>query len=40
MNEGDIALAPRPQADGQIKNRPVVGEGQSSRQIARTVFII
>ena len=24
MNEGDIALAPLPQADGQIKNRPVV----------------
>jgi mRNA interferase MazF len=24
MNEGDIALAPIPQADGQIKNRPVV----------------
>jgi mRNA interferase MazF len=23
MNEGDIALAPLPQADGQIKNRPV-----------------
>ena len=22
MNEGDIALAPLPQADGQIKNRP------------------
>jgi mRNA interferase MazF len=24
MNEGDIALAPLPQADGQIKNRPIV----------------
>jgi len=24
MNEGDIALAPLPQANGQIKNRPVV----------------
>lgn len=24
MNEGDIALAPLPQADGQAKNRPVV----------------
>jgi len=24
MNEGDIALAPLPQADGQIKNRPVI----------------
>ncbi|MSR65012.1 MAG: transcriptional regulator [Verrucomicrobiae bacterium] len=24
MNEGDIALAPLPQVDGQIKNRPVV----------------
>ena len=24
MNEGDIALAPLPQADGQIKDRPVV----------------
>ena len=24
MTEGDIALAPLPQADGQIKNRPVV----------------
>jgi len=24
MNEGDMALAPLPQADGQIKNRPVV----------------
>jgi mRNA interferase MazF len=24
MKEGDIALAPLPQADGQIKNRPVV----------------
>ncbi len=24
MNEGDVALAPLPQADGQIKNRPVV----------------
>lgn len=24
MNEGHIALAPLPQADGQIKNRPVV----------------
>jgi len=24
MNEGDIALAPLPQADGLIKNRPVV----------------
>ena len=24
MNEGDIALAPLPQADGQIKTRPVV----------------
>lgn len=24
MNEGDIALAPLPQADGQLKNRPVV----------------
>jgi len=24
MNEGDIALAPLPQTDGQIKNRPVV----------------
>ena len=24
MNEGDIALAPLPQADGQIKSRPVV----------------
>jgi mRNA interferase MazF len=24
MNEGDIALAPLPQADGQSKNRPVV----------------
>src|ERR1035441_10887202 len=24
MNEGDIALAPLPQADGQFKNRPVV----------------
>ena len=24
MNEGDLALAPLPQADGQIKNRPVV----------------
>ena len=24
MNEGDIALAPLPQADGQIKNRPAV----------------
>ena len=24
MNEGDIALAPLPQADGQTKNRPVV----------------
>jgi len=24
VNEGDIALAPLPQADGQIKNRPVV----------------
>lgn len=24
MNEGDIALAPLPQADGQIKNRPVL----------------
>ena len=24
MNEGDIALAPLPQADGQVKNRPVV----------------
>jgi mRNA interferase MazF len=24
MNEGDIALAPLPQADGQIKNRAVV----------------
>ena len=24
MNEGDIALAPLAQADGQIKNRPVV----------------
>ena len=23
MNEGDLALAPLPQADGQIKNRPV-----------------
>jgi mRNA interferase MazF len=23
MNEGDIALAPIPQVDGQIKNRPV-----------------
>jgi mRNA interferase MazF len=24
MKEGDVALAPLPQADGQIKNRPVV----------------
>jgi mRNA interferase MazF len=24
MNEGDIALAPLPQANGSIKNRPVV----------------
>jgi mRNA interferase MazF len=24
MNEGDVALMPMPQADGQIKNRPVV----------------
>lgn len=24
MNEGDIALAPLPQADGRLKNRPVV----------------
>ncbi|MDE3066785.1 MAG: type II toxin-antitoxin system PemK/MazF family toxin [Verrucomicrobiota bacterium] len=24
MTEGDIALAPLPQADGQIKNRPIV----------------
>jgi len=24
MTEGDIALAPLPQADGQLKNRPVV----------------
>ncbi|HNQ73420.1 MAG TPA: type II toxin-antitoxin system PemK/MazF family toxin [Verrucomicrobiota bacterium] len=24
MNEGEIALAPLPQADGRIKNRPVV----------------
>lgn len=24
MTEGDIALAPLPQSDGQIKNRPVV----------------
>ncbi len=24
MNEGDIALAPLPQADGQIKTRPVI----------------
>jgi mRNA interferase MazF len=24
MNEGDIAIAPLPQADGQLKNRPVV----------------
>ena len=24
MNEGDVALAPLPQADGQVKNRPVV----------------
>jgi mRNA interferase MazF len=24
MNEGDIALAPLPQANGQLKNRPVV----------------
>ena len=24
MNEGDIALAPLPQADGQTKNRPVI----------------
>jgi mRNA interferase MazF len=24
MKEGDIALAPLPQADGRIKNRPVV----------------
>jgi mRNA interferase MazF len=24
MNEGDIALAPLPQADGQIKNRPII----------------
>lgn len=24
MTEGDIALAPVPQADGQLKNRPVV----------------
>jgi len=24
MNEGDVALAPLPQADGQVKNRPVI----------------
>ncbi len=24
MNEGDVILSPLPQADGQIKNRPVV----------------
>src|SRR5438309_1405045 len=24
MKEGDVALSPLPQADGQIKNRPVV----------------
>jgi mRNA interferase MazF len=24
MNEGDVALTPVPQADGQVKNRPVV----------------
>lgn len=24
MNEGDIALAPLPQADGQLKSRPVI----------------
>ncbi|SRR5579871_523315 len=24
MNEGDIVLAPLPQADGRVKNRPVV----------------
>jgi mRNA interferase MazF len=24
MNEGDIALAPLPQTDGQVKNRPIV----------------
>jgi mRNA interferase MazF len=24
MNEGDVALTPLPQADGQIKNRPAI----------------
>lgn len=24
MNEGDVVLTPMPQADGQVKNRPVV----------------
>jgi len=24
MKEGDVALSPLPQADGQIKNRPVI----------------
>ena len=24
MNEGDVALMPLPQADGKIKNRPVI----------------
>ena len=24
MKEGDVALTPLPQADGQIKNRPVI----------------
>ena len=24
MNEGDVILAPLPQADGQVKNRPAI----------------
>ncbi|GEM_PF-4236337 len=31
MNEGDIALAPLPQADGKIKNRPVACSGDFPR---------
>jgi len=24
MNEGDVALMPLPQVDGQVKNRPII----------------